>query len=90
MIGGVAAIIGSVLLYRATRSTAKGTETIEGVKVVIDGYDRLHDAEVAENERLRAALIEERAVSQTFATKADRLEAENVELRARLAEREER
>lgn len=87
LIGGIAAAFGSVMLFKATRSTAKGTEAIESVKVQMDGWERLHKADITEQDRLKAALIEERAVSQTFSTKAERLEAENAELRARLAER---
>lgn len=87
LIGGAAAAFGSVMLYKASRTTAKGTETIETVKVVVDGFERLHGADLAENDRLSKALVEERAVSQAFAAKADRLEVENAELRARLAER---
>jgi hypothetical protein len=85
LVGGVPATIGAVLLYKATRSTAKGTEQIETVKVQIDGWERLHNADLVEQDRLKLALVEERAVSQAFAVKADRLQLENDELRALLA-----
>lgn len=86
LIGGITGVVGSWLLYRSATTATRGTEKLEGVKVQMDGWERLHKADVAENDRLKAALIEERTVSQSFAAKAERLEAENAELRARLSE----
>lgn len=88
IIAGSATAFGSFLVYRATRVTAKGTEAVEGVKVVIDGFDRLHTSDVGEIDRLKAALVEERAVSAALAATADRMKAERDEARAQLAERE--
>lgn len=89
IIGGIPALVGAILMYRATRTTAKGTETIETVKVQLDGWERLHNADLTEQDRLKAALAEERAVSMAFAAKADRLQVEVDELRALLALAEE-
>lgn len=87
LIGGAATTVGAWLMFKAQRATSKGTEKIETVKVQMDGWERLHHADITEQDRLKAALVEERAVSQAIAAKADRLEVENTELRARLAGR---
>lgn len=86
LITGVAAVVGAGFMYRATTSANRGTEKLEVVKIQIDGWERLHNADVMENDRLKAALAEERAVSQSLAARVERLTTEVAELRAQLAE----
>lgn len=81
LIGAIPMALGSWLLYRQTTAANRGTEKLEVVKIQIDGWERLHNADLAENERLKLALIEERVLT-------GRLESEVKELRARLAERD--
>lgn len=81
--GATVALITGGLAWWQTRDVeserskvAANTSAMETVKIQIDGWDRLADSYRQEISRLNAALAEERAIAEAFASKADRLEGE--------------
>lgn len=82
-------LVGSLAAVRQARAAeadkvivARNTNEIEMTKVQIDGWHRFVESYRVENERLNAAVKEERAIAESFAAKADRLAEENRQLQA--------
>lgn len=63
----------------AKEEADKTTLELTGVKIQLDAWPSLYQSVVAELERSRADVREERAVAETFAARADRLQRERDE-----------
>lgn len=89
-IGGLGtALIARRLHAQAEEAKAEAVQTtneLQGMSIQLEGWPKLYQAAVADIDRLKADVAEERAIAEAFDTKARRLEAELAEEREKSAE----